>query len=249
MVKYLDETSSKYALEINAEKTKVMTNSTKPIQTKITVGGQQLEQVTQFKYLGAIISEGGSKTEVLARAAQTASALARLKPIWRDKNISTKTKIKLLRALVLTIFLYAWESWTSTADLQRKISAVEMRCFRRLLGISYKDHTTDEEVRNRVSQHIGQYEDLLTTVKKRKLKWYGHVTRAGGLAKTVLQGAVQGKRKRGGQKKQWADNIKEWTGMNFATTQALSHDRQRWRQMVRRSAVQRPHDQVRLRDQ
>ena len=69
---------------------------TRPIQTKITQGGQQLKQVTQFKYLGAIISKEGSKLEVLSRVAQTAGALARLKPIWMDKNISLKTKIKLL---------------------------------------------------------------------------------------------------------------------------------------------------------
>ena len=242
LVKCLDETSSKYGMQISAEKTKLMTNSTDPIQTKITVGGQQLEQVTQFKYLGSIISEKGSKPEVLARTAQTANALARLKPIWVDKNISLKTKIKLLRALVISIFLYACESWTLTAELQKRITAVEMRCFRRLLGISYKDHITNEEVRNRINQHIGQHDDLLTTIKKRKMKWYGHVTRADGLAKTILQGTVQGKRGRGRQKKKWADNISEWTGKSFASTQALSHDRQRWNQLVRRSSMKRPHD-------
>ena len=99
-----------------------------------------------------------------------------------------------------------------------------MRCFRRLLGISYKDHITNEEVMNRIKEHIGQHDDLLTTIKKRKMKWYGHVTRADGLAKTILQGTVQGKRRRGRQKKKWADNINEWTGRSFASTQALSHD-------------------------
>ena len=72
-----------------------MTNSTNPIQTKITVGGQQLKQLTQFKYPGTIINEEWSKLEVLARAAQAASALARLMPNWMDKNISPKTKIEI----------------------------------------------------------------------------------------------------------------------------------------------------------
>ena len=203
----------------------------------------------QFKYLGAIISEEGSKSEVLARAALTVAATAKLRPIWRDKNITLKSKLKLLHALVLSIFLYACESWTLTAELQKKIQAVEMRCFRRVLGISYTEHITNEEVRRTIRQHISQYEDLLTTVKKRKLRWYGHVMRSNGLAKTILQGTVQGKRKRGRQKKKWADNIADWTGKSFAATQALAHNRQKWRQLVHRSSLQRPYDPGGFRDQ
>ena len=84
-----------------------------------------------------------------------------------------------------------------------------MRCFRRLLGISYRDHITNEEVKARIENAIEPYEDLLTSVKRRRLKWYGHVTRSSGLAKTVLQGTVQGGRRRGRQRKRWEDNIKE----------------------------------------
>ena len=69
---------------------------------------------------------------------------------------------------------------------------MEMRCFRKILRISYKDHVTNEAVRNKIKQAIGPYDDLLTTVKKRKLKWYGHVSRSSGLAKTILQGTVRG---------------------------------------------------------
>jgi hypothetical protein len=87
-----------------------------------------------------------------------------------------------------------------------------MRCFRRLLGISYKDHITKEEIKNRIQLAIGQYEDLRTTVEKRKMKWYGHVKRSKALSKTILQGTVPGGRKRGRQRKRWEDNIQEWTG-------------------------------------
>ena len=64
---------------------------------------------------------------------------------------------------------------------------MEMRCFRKLLGISYRDHIINEEMKARTGNTIGPYEDLLTLVKNRKLKWYGHVTRSYGLAKTILQ--------------------------------------------------------------
>ena len=59
---------------------------------------------------------------------------------------------------------------------------------------------TNVEVRNRIERAIGPYEDLLTTVKRRKLKWYGHVSRSSGLSKTIMQGTVKGGRRRGGQR-------------------------------------------------
>ena len=61
-------------------------------------------------------------------------------------------------------------------------------------GISYRDYITNEEVKARTGNAIGPYEDPLTSVKRRKIKWYGHITRSSGLAKTILQGTVQGGR-------------------------------------------------------
>ena len=89
-----------------------------------------------------------------------------------------------------------------------------MRCYHRLLTISYKDRVTNEEVRRKIQTAIGEYDELLTQVKKRKLRLFGHVSRSSGLAKTILQGTVKGKRKRGRQKKRWKTISKsgqEWT--------------------------------------
>ena len=138
-----------------------------------------------FKYLGAIISNEGTKPEILSRIAQTTAALSRLKIIWRKRNTSLAFKVKLMRTLILSTFLYACESWTLIAEIARRIQALEMRCYRRLLNISYKNHVTNEEVRNRIRNGIGVYADLLTMVKKRKLRWYGHVVRSSGMAKTI----------------------------------------------------------------
>ena len=90
-----------------------------------------------------------------------------------------------------------------------------MRCYRRLLNISYKDHVTNEEVRNRIHNATGVHDDLLTMVKKQKLRRYGHISRSSGMAKTILQRTVKGVRRRGRQKRKWEDNIKEWTEMGF----------------------------------
>ena len=80
--------------------------------------------------------------------------------IWRDKSISLASKVKLMQTLILSTFLYACESWTLTAEIQRRIQALEMRCYRRLLNISYKDQVTNEEVRNRIQNATGVHDEL-----------------------------------------------------------------------------------------
>ena len=122
-----------------------------------------------------------------------------------------------MRSLVTSIFLYACESWTLTAELQRRIQTMELRCYRKILSISYKDHVTNEEVRAKIQQAIRPRKNL-TFIKRRKLQWYDHVFRSSGLAKTILQGTVKGGRRQGRQRKRWEDNIREWTGLEFATS-------------------------------
>ena len=137
-------------MEINAEKTKLMTNSASGIQREIKVRGQKLGTVTSFKYLGAVVSDDGSKPKSLSKIAQATAALTNLKPTWRDNNISLGSKVKLMRSLVFSIFLYVCESWTLTAESEKKTQAFEIRCYRRLLNISYKDYVTNEEVRRKI---------------------------------------------------------------------------------------------------
>ena len=150
--------------------------------------------------------------------------------------------MQLMRSLVTSIFLYACESWTLTAELQRRIQTMEMRCYRRILCISYKDHVTNEEVRAKIQRAIGPHEDLLTMVKRRKLQWYGRVSRSSGLVKSILQGTVKGGRRRGRQRKRWEDDIREWTGLEFAKSQRAVENRGKWRKLVAKSSVvpQRP---------
>ena len=96
---------------------------------------------------------------------------------------------------------------------------MEMRCYRNILHISYKDHVTNEEVRAKIQQANEPHEDLLTIERRHKLQWYGHVSRSSDLAKTILQGTVKGGRREGRQRKRWEDNIREWIGLEFGKSQ------------------------------
>ena len=115
------------------------------------------------------------------------------------------------------------------AELQRRIQAMEMKCYRKIQHISYKDHFTNEEDRAKIQWAIGPHEDLLTIVRRCKLQWYGHVSRSSGLAKTILQGTVKRGRRQGGQRKRWEDNIRKWTGLEFDKSQWAVENWEKWK--------------------
>ena len=79
---------------------------------------------------------------------------------------------------------------------------MQIRCYRKILHISYKDHVSNEEVHAKIQEAIRPEEDLLIIIKRCKLQWYGHVSQSSGLVKTILQGTVNGGRRQGSQKKE-----------------------------------------------
>ena len=118
------------------------------------------------KALGAIIADEGSKPEILARIAEATAALAKFKTIWNDRNVALSSKNRLMHSLVMSIFSYACEYWTQTAYTERRIQKAPRHHLQR-------SHLQRRGT-NQKSASIGPHEDLLTTVKRRKLKWYGH---------------------------------------------------------------------------
>ena len=113
---------------------------------------------------------------------------------------------------------------------------MEMRCYRKILRISYKYHVTNEEARAKIQQAIGPHKDL-TIVKRHKLKWYRHVSRSSVVDKTILQDTVKGERRQGRQRKRWEDNIREWTSLEFAKSQRAVEKREKWRKLLVKSSV------------
>ena len=242
----LDTASRKYDMEINTDKTKVMTSNPNGVQNDININDHTHDTVSTFKYLGSIISEEGSKPEILARTAQATAAMTKLKRIWKDNNIQLSSKVRLMRALVISIFLYACESWTLTTELERRIGAVDVRCYRKLIVITYLDRVTNDNVRRMIKEAIGPNDELLSIAKKRKLRWYGHVMRSTGLSKNILQGTVEGRR--GGQRRRWEDDIAKWTGLGPVETMRLTKDRHRWTQLSATSSTVVPQRSSRSRD-
>ena len=246
----LVDRAGSYGMEVSSEKSKVMVNGNdNSNEAHIIMNGQTLEEVEAFKYLGATLTKDGrSSTEVKIRLAISMSAMAGLSKIWRSKDISFPTKIKLFRSLVLSILLYGCESWTLTAELEKKIQAFEMKCYRRLLQISWTQHKTNEFVKNQVTMLAGPQEPLLAIVKRRKLAWFGHVTRHNTLSKTIMQGTLEGGRRRGRPRKSWTDDVKSWTCLDMPDLLNQAENRLGWRRLSSVSSLMSPLRPHRSRD-
>ena len=232
-------------MENSAEKSKLMTNNTSGINTEIKVNGQKLETVTSFKYLSSVITDEGSKPELLSRIAQTTAALTRLKPVWNDRSISLSSKIELMHSLVTSIFLYACESWTLTAELQRGIQAMENEVLpqdatlliqrpRYQRGSSCQDPsgnwTTRRPPANRKETQTVVVWSCFPFIRSGQ----NHLARHSERGKKTRQ--------KGRQRRRWEDNIREWTGLEFAKSQRAVENREKWRKLVAKSSVvpQRP---------
>ena len=124
---------------------------------------------------------------------------------------------------------------------------METMCYRKILRISYKDHVTNEGVCAKIRQAIEPHENLLTIVKRRKLQWYGHVSRSSSLAKTILQGTAKGRKRQRREKKRWEDNIRKWTGLEFTKSLRAVENKEKLRKLVVKSSVA-PKRPLRLRD-
>ena len=96
----------------------------------------------------------------------------------------------------MIVLTYGCESWTLKAESER-IAAFKMKFIRRILKMSYRDHITNTSVMQAITEAAGPQEPLLATVKRGQFQWFGHITRHNTLAKEILQGTVEGGRKRG----------------------------------------------------
>ena len=157
------------------------------------MNGQILEKETTFKYPGAPLCKNSTcSAEVRIRIASTVAAKARLNRIWWCNTISFSSRFRLYESLVTSILLCGCETSILLADSVKRIQGFETKCMRKLLRISYLEHKTNDWVRSKINFFVGPQEPLLTTVKRRELAWFGHVTRHDRLLKTILQGTLEG---------------------------------------------------------
>jgi hypothetical protein len=170
----LASSAASMGLKINAEKTKVLFDARTP-NAPILLDGQALEEVDSFCYLGShICSNGSSTTEIRSRIAKAQAAFSNLNTVlWRDRDVELATKLKVYLAAIRPILLYACETWIQKADDLRRLQSFEFRCWRFILGVTFRDRATNRSIVDSISPPNLCREVVL----HRRLAYLGHVLR------------------------------------------------------------------------
>ena len=233
-------------MEISAAKSKLLVVGHTPetIEEQVEVSGGPLEQVRQFKYLGCMIQGNGkSIAEVKIRVAMAKAAMCKLSPLWRSRKVRFRTKLLLVNSIVTSVVLYGCEAWTYNEEIEKKIKALEMWCYRRLLGVKWMDKRTNDSVRQQVAEAAGgSRRSLLEVAKERKLRWFGHTTRHPEdlpLAHTIMRERVDGNHRQGRPRRSWLDDIKRWTGASVLEASRAAMDRMEWRRRTHCASTDR----------
>jgi hypothetical protein len=246
----LNEHAATVGLRINTSKTKFFSTSMDLPAQPLCVGGEPLEQVTTFKYLGSIILPNGqAKNEINHRidcARLTFIQLSRV--LWRRTDISVRTKMRVFNASVRPVLLYGCETWPLRAEDTRKLEVFDHWCLRYILKARRSDGLSNEEVRRRcfVTQRLSKL------LQRRRLQWFGHVLRKTDteICKRALAPApCRGWRCRsGGQVKTWLNTVRhdmeklglqvihgtrKWNQKWITICADLAEDRRSWAAAVR----------------
>ena len=197
-------------------------------EAKIAIDGEEIERVSNFDYLGARIEANGKSTpEIRRRLAMATTRLTKMISIWKGQ--CKKTKLRVLETVVFPTALYGCEAWTINNTDAKRITSFEMKCYRKILRISWMEKVTNKEVLSRLEMKTTM---LLQKAKALKLKYFGHIKRHETLERHILEARIDGRRGRGRPTRRWEQDINDW--MDMTTTQAgrLAEDRILFRQKV-----------------
>ncbi|XP_045449679.1 uncharacterized protein LOC123658286 [Melitaea cinxia] len=214
-----------FSMMINAKKTVVMVQGSTKIP-KITLDGVPLAVVNKFAYLGSTVSNNLSlDAEIDIRIGKAATTFGQLNTrVWKNKHLTTRTKMIVYQACIMSILSYGAETWTTYAKQERRLNAFHMRCLRNILGISWEDRVTNERVLN-----IAQLPSFTALLKQKRLRWLGHVHR-------ILLGAVANAKRNLGRPmlrfKDCAKRDMHAFGIDHQNWEAVAESRDGWRKVV-----------------
>ena len=223
--------SAERSLWLNTKKAKIMVvnNTQNGDDDVFSLDGDAIDQVESFEFLGSIINnKGDCSQEIKRRLAIARSTVQSMTKLWKSR-LPASLKVRLLRSTAFAIASYGSESWTMKLADKKRIDSFEMWCYRRILRISWTERKTNTWVLEKLRAKKSLRADIIT----RKLSYFGHITRHQCLQKTIMQGMVEGKRKRGRPPASWLDDIKQITGKTIADATRAATDRRRWRFIIR----------------